>query len=103
MLCTVTVRRLKPGTYEAFREAVEPTFWPAGLTNIKILRNSEDPDEVCTLGYLDMSARRRSRTLRDSPELLVAEAERIERVAAFTETVLVNAVFELADELHPPA
>ena len=51
MLCTVTVRRLKPGTYDAFREAVQPQFWPAGLTNISVLRNQEDPDEVCTIGY----------------------------------------------------
>jgi len=101
MLCTVTVRRLKPGTYEAFREAVKPTFWPAGLTKIKILRNGEDPDEVCTLGYLDMSADALE-ALRDTPELLIAEAERIERVTAFTDSVLVNTVFELADELQPP-
>jgi len=102
MLCTVTVRRLKPGTYEAFREAVVPTYWPAGLANIKILRNGEDPDEVCTLGELDMSAQALE-DLRDTPELLIAEAERLERVTAFTEDVMVNTVFELADELHPPA
>ena len=102
MLCTVTVRRLKPGTYEAFRKAVEPTFWPAGLTNIKILRNEEDPDEVCTIGELDMSSQDLE-ALRDTPELLVAEAERIERIAEFTDTVVVNGVFALADELDPPA
>ncbi len=102
MLCTVTVRRLKPGTYEAFREAVEPTSWPAALKAIKILRNGEDPDEVCTLGELDMSAEALEE-LRDSPEFLMAEAERIERVSAFTEDVIVNTVFELADELQPPA
>ena len=102
MLCTVTVRRLKPDSYDAFREAVQPQFWPTGLKNISVLRNQEDPDEVCTIGYFDMSADALD-TLRDSPELLTAEAERVERVAEFVDDVLVNGVFELADELHPPA
>ena len=102
MLCTVTVRRLRPGTYEAFREAVTPEYWPAGLKNVLLLRNGEDPDEVCTIGYLDMSADQLD-TLRDSPELMTAEAERIERVAAFADTVVVNGVFEVTDDLRPPA
>jgi hypothetical protein len=100
MLCTVTVRRLKPGSYDAFREAVQPQFWPAGLTKISVLRNQEDPDEVCTIGYLDMSPDALD-MLRDSPELLTAEAGRVERVAAFVETVVVNGIFELSDDLHP--
>jgi hypothetical protein len=102
MLCTVSVRKLKPGSYEAFREAVQPKFWPAGLTKISVLRNQEDPDEVCTIGFLDMSPEALD-LLRDSPELLVAEAERIERVSAHAEAVVVNGVFELSDDLLPPA
>ena len=102
MLCTVTVRRLKPGSFDAFRDAVQPQFWPAGLTHISILRNQEDPDEVCTIGYLDMSADALD-MLRDSPELLTAEAGRVERVAQFVDSVLVNGVFELSDDLRPPA
>ena len=40
----------------------------------------------------------------NAPQLVKrAEAERIERVTAFTEEVLLNTVFELADELRPPA
>jgi hypothetical protein len=102
MLCTVTVRRLKPGTYEAFREAVQPTAWPDGLTHITVLRSQEDPDEVCTIGHLDMSEQALE-DLRDSPELVIAEAARLERVAELVETVIVNGVFELSDELPRPA
>lgn len=102
MLCTVTVRRLRPGTYEQFREAVRPEYWPAGLRNVLVLRNDEDPDEVCTIGWLDMTHDELER-LRDSPELLTAEAERLERVAAFADTIVVNGVFEVVDDLHPQA
>ena len=100
MLCTVTVRRLKPGTYEAFREAVRPVSWPDGLTHVTVLRSQEDPDEVCTIGHLDMSEEALEE-LRDSPELVSAEAQRLERVAEFADTVIVNGVFELSDELRP--
>lgn len=102
MLCTVTVRQLKPGTYDAFREAVAPIHWPDGLVNVLVLRNGEDPDEVCTIGYLDMPADDLD-ALRDDPQLLMAEAQRLERVAAFADTVVVNGVFELADDIRPPA
>ncbi len=101
MQCTVTLRRLRPGTYQAFLAAVEPTYWPQGLERVLVLRNVEDPDEVCTLGWLDMSADALE-ALRDTPELLAAEAERIQRVAAFADSTAVNAVFEVADELLPP-
>lgn len=102
MLCTVTVRRLRPGTYEAFREAVKPVRWPDGLTRVSVLRSQENPDEVATIGYLDMSPQHLEE-LRDSPEFVMSEAERLERVAEFADTVIVNGVFELADELRPPA
>jgi hypothetical protein len=102
MLYTVTVRRLKPGTYDAFREAVAPDPWPPFVRSIQILRSQEDPDEVCTLGVLDVSAEDLE-ALRDQPEFLLAEAARLERVSAFADDVVVNEVFEVADELRAPA
>ena len=85
MLCTVTVRRLKPGTYEAFREAVAADVLARGpdehqascATRRTPTRSARSATSTCP--------RTRSRTLRDSPELLIAEAERIERVAAFAD------------------
>ncbi len=102
MLCTVTVRRLTPGTYDQFRAVVEPEYWPAGLTNVLVLRNDEDPDEVCTIGYFDISADDLEH-LRDTPEVRAAEARRLERVAAFAETVIVNGIFEVVDDMRPRA
>jgi hypothetical protein len=102
MLLTVTVRQLKPGTYDAFRAAVVPDPWPPILKSIQVLRSQEDPDEVCTLGYLDVTPDELD-ALRDEPEFLVAEAARLERVSAFADTVVVNEIFELDHELTPPA
>ena len=101
MMCTVTVRRLKPGAYDDFRAAMEPRYWPAAMSHVVVLRSTEDPDEVCTIGYLDLDEAQMEE-LRDSPELLAAEAERLERVAPFSEEVLVNEVFAVVDELGPP-
>ena len=102
MLCTVTVRRLRPGTYEAFREAVTPDPWPPILKSVQVLRSEDDPDEVCTIGMLDVSAVELD-GLRDSPDFMVPAMQRVERVAEFVEEVVVNTVFELVEEFGPPS
>ena len=102
MLCTVTVRRLRPGTYEAFREAVVPDPWPPILKRVQVLRSQDDPDEVCTFGVLDVTADELD-ALRDSPDFMVPEMARVERLAEFVDEVVVNTLFELVDEFGPPA
>ncbi|MBV9804952.1 MAG: hypothetical protein JO130_17260, partial [Solirubrobacterales bacterium] len=46
MICTLTARRLKPGTYDAFRAAWDPGGIPPGWTAIYHCRDVEDPDVV---------------------------------------------------------
>jgi hypothetical protein len=101
MMVLVTVRQLKPGTYEDFRKAWEPTPWWPQLTGLQILRNDDNPDEVLTVGYVDVNAEELEE-LRDSPEILESEAKRLERIAPFEERLVVNGIFELAEELRPP-
>ena len=41
MMCAVVVRRLKPGAYDAFRQAWQPlseSEWPTGMTRLWIGR-----------------------------------------------------------------
>ena len=101
MMALVTVRQLKPGSYEDFRKAWEPTPWWPQLTRLQVLRNDEDPDEVVTVGYLDVTAEELEE-LRDRPDILESEAKRLERIAPFEERLLVNGVFEVVEELSPP-
>ena len=102
MLCTVTVRRLRPGTYDAFRQAVVPDPWPPILRRVQVLRSQDDPDEVCTLGLLDVSPDQLEE-LRDSPDFMIPEMQRVERVAEFVDEVVVNTVFEVVDDLAAPS
>ena len=53
MMCTVTVRRIKPGAYDTFRKAWEPDAWWPKCIRAEVLRNDDDPQQVMTLGYFD--------------------------------------------------
>jgi hypothetical protein len=55
MLCAHTVRRLKPGTYDEFKEKFgpDPGNRPEGWVAFTMLRSLADPDEVVTFGYFD--------------------------------------------------
>ena len=101
MMCLVTVRQIKPGSYEDFRKAWQPDPWLPPLQRVEILRNDDDPDLVTTIGYVDLTAEALD-ALRDSPEVLDEEARRLERIAPFEVSVLLNGVFDLVEEVGPP-
>ncbi len=63
MYAALTVRTLKPGSYDEWRQAWESggeDQWPEGAGNAYILRNVNDPDEVIAFGFFagDMEALR---------------------------------------------
>ncbi len=102
MLCALTVRRIRPESYDAFRAAWQPDPWPEFLTSAQLMRNQDDPDEVAALGFLDLSVDDLD-ALRDDPEFLANEARRVERISEFEESVVLNAIYEIAEEVRPPA
>ena len=55
MLCAHTVRRLKPGSYDEFKEKFgpDPGNRPEGWVAFTMLRSLANPDEVVTFGYFD--------------------------------------------------
>ena len=56
MLCALTVRRLKPGSFEQFKEAFVPSDdveVPSGWQRFYALRNVGDENEVITFGFFD--------------------------------------------------
>lgn len=71
MLCALTVRKLKPGTFEYFKAALrggpiwpgdeappkfsEPAQKPPRWTRFYALHNAEDEDEVITFGFFEGS------------------------------------------------
>jgi heme-degrading monooxygenase HmoA len=56
MICALTVRKLKPGTFDQFREAFMRGVnedMPEGWVRFNMLRNAHDPDEVICFGFFD--------------------------------------------------
>jgi hypothetical protein len=102
MMCAVTVRQLKPGSYESFREAWEPTPWPEQLVRAFVSRNEQEPDQVLTASFFDVHPSELE-LLRDEPELLNAEDRRLARIAEFEEAIVFKGIFEIAHELQAPS
>ena len=59
MICTLTAGRLKPGAYDAFREAWDPGDAPAEVIGrwkqVYHARDVTDPDVVISFGMFDGS------------------------------------------------
>ncbi len=100
-MCAVTVRQIKPGTYEEFRKAWEPDPWLPKLTRALVFRNEDNPDMVLSVGFFDASLEEID-AIRDDPAVLAEEEGRLRRIAEFEERVVLNGIFELADEVLPP-
>jgi predicted dehydrogenase len=98
MLCALSVRRLMPGSYEDFRRAWEPEEFPEGFTRAHHLRNLNDENQVVSFGFYDGTLEDLER-IRDQQK----EEERQSRMAEFVESTDVDAMFEVVDEVTPPA
>jgi heme-degrading monooxygenase HmoA len=99
MICALTVRKLKPGTFEQFRDEFMAGMGetpPEGFGRFAMVRNAENPDEVITFGFFDGSAEQ----LR---EVAAAEgyAEQLERIAPFVESVGADGLYEVVEERIP--
>ena len=93
MLCAHTVRRLKPGAYEEFREAFtldeQP---PPGWVRFHMLRSVADENEVITFGFFDGSLEELERSQGDG-----GYDEIRARADALVDTVVANGVYEIVD------
>jgi hypothetical protein len=94
VLCAHTVRRLKPGTYEQFRQAFtfEGGDPPAGWVRFHMLRGLTDENEVVTFGFFDGSLEELERSQREDDY-----RTRREQIDPLVESVLANGVYEIVD------
>jgi hypothetical protein len=100
MLCALSVRRLKPGAYEDFRAAWEPDEFPSALQRAYHVRALSDPDLVVSFGLLDGEASD-AESIRE--EIGEAEERRQAAMAAHVDEVIVDSIFEVAEEVVPAA
>jgi hypothetical protein len=92
----LTVRRLKPGTYDDWRKAWEGDGIPEGV-HAYILRNVKDPDEIIAFGFTDRSMEE----MRGDPSLNAdAMAARQAAMAPFVDSTGADGIYEVIDEVN---
>ncbi len=98
MICALTVRKLKPGTFEQFRDAFMSNAdeMPEGFVRFNMLRNAENPDEVISFGFFEGSVEQ----LR---EVAANEGyeEQLEKIAPFVDSVGADGLYEVVEERIP--
>jgi hypothetical protein len=102
MICTFTARRLKPGAYDAFRQAWDPMRGdPDALrqwVSVYHCRDVSDPDVVISFGLFDGSLEQ----LR-AAQASLGRSSQVDRVEPHVERVLLDGSFEVVEELSPRA
>ena len=106
MLCFLTVRKLKPGTYESFREAWQPSDEEMQMeemrrfTQIFQLRRLDDPDEIISFGLYDGDASDLER-MRTNERMGEIREEQLERVNRSVESIGADGVYEVVEIIEP--
>ena len=101
MMCAVAVRRIRPGSYDAFRKAWQHDPWLPSYERALVFRNEDSADQVLTIAFFDGTPDEYD-AARDDPETMAAEERRLHRIADVEEQVVLSAVFELVEEVLPP-
>ncbi len=99
MHAALTVRKLKPGSYHAWRKAWEPETWPERFTKAYILRNLDDPDEVIAFGFYDGDITE----LRRDPAMQEEQGTRLERMTPHVASTGADGLYEVLEEVRPPS
>jgi hypothetical protein len=97
MHAALTVRKLKPGTYDAWREAWQPEQWPEGV-KAYILRSLSDPDEVIAFGFFEGNIEEMRRTMED-PAMKASDEARQARMAEFVESTGADGIYEVVEQV----
>ena len=95
-MCSVFVRRLKPGkSYEDFRDAWKSEVGFGVSTRVVNARSLDDPSEIISIGFVETDAS-------DLPALLErvadSEARRHERIAHVIEATTLRGMYEILDD-----
>lgn len=95
MYSALTVRKLKPGSYDEWRKAWEgdPDEMPEGV-EVYVLRNVKDPDEVIAFGLFEGDIDE-LRTSFDPEE----ERKRQEAMAPHIESVGADGIYEVVERI----
>jgi hypothetical protein len=99
VICFLSARRLRPGSYGDFRRAWEPERWPSEAVRAYHLRHKDDENIVVSFGLYDGS-------LDDLDRIRSGHGDdqgRLARIEEHVEETIVEGVFEVVEEVEPPA
>lgn len=95
--CALTVRKLKPGSYDEWRQA----WWPESATEempegaqVLIVRNTKDPDEVIAFGLFEGELEEMRKMM--DPEV---EQKRQDAMAPYIESVGADGIYEVVERI----
>ena len=91
----LTARKLKPGTYDEWREAWGSVDGPSGATAY-ICRNVNDPDEIVAFGMIE-ATREELMAMRPQGD---AEEAREAAMAPHIESIGTDGIYEVIDEVE---
>jgi hypothetical protein len=97
MLCALTVRQLKPGSFERFAEEFGPRESegpPRGWVRFDMIRDLADENRVVTFGFFDGTLEELEQSQAES-----GYEERRAAVDDVVDEVVVNGVFEVVREM----
>ncbi len=99
MICTHTVRRLRPGTFDAFCATFRPGGHDArpGWVRFNMLRGVTDENEVVTFGFYDSTLEEMNFS-QDGEDY----SERATAIAPFVEEVIPDGVYEIVLNVESP-
>ena len=97
MLCALTVRTLKPGTFDQFREAfmrpMDSGSPPPGWVRFNMVRSTENPDEVVCFGFFDGTVDEMRASIPEARERQQSEIE------AYVAATGADSVYEVVEDL----
>lgn len=96
MLCAITVRKLKAGTYQQFRKAWNVDPWPQGWTRAYHVRSVDDENEVMSFGFFDGTLEQLEKSQETSDY-----ASMRARTAPFEQSVRLDGLYEVLEEITP--
>jgi hypothetical protein len=97
MICALTVRTLRPGTFEQFHEAFmqyedleDP---PPGYVRFNMIRNAKNPDEVICFGIFDGTIDELRRTAAEQDY-----GKQLEAITPFVKSVAADGLYEVVED-----
>jgi hypothetical protein len=101
MICILTERRLKPGSWDDFRRAWEPAEPPPVGGRAYHARDLEDPDHVISFGLFDVDLAEFQK-LGTDPKFAEIQKARFAAMAPFVTETGADGIFEVIEVVEEP-